>query len=500
MGKTLVIGLDGVSWDLLQPWLDGGELPFLKKLVAGGAHGKMMGTIPCMTSPAVPSLFTGANPAELGLFSFYKPDGSVVSYSDIKHKAFWDVLGENGLSCCVVGVPLTYPPRIVKGVMISGGAYPTKAYAEGFDLKGIARELRDIREANTRLFDEVLPLVQADAEKSHELLFEVTKKEFDAFASIATKNDFDLSFYWLYNTDILQHNAWHEPETLLAFFRKVDEMLSQLADALPGHNIILVSDHGFHKSPTRAFYVNEWLMRNRHLRLAGNPLKRLFVRLFHLLGTGIYYRMVGLYHTLHTKYPRLGFIQQLMTLARGLASGADTGSAIPSPKLSGFDMEKTKAYMQVTWGIRVVEENVDSDIDGFIDALVSQLKEVRDGGDVVFQDVLRREEIFRGDFLQEVPHIILIPAEDYQPRLGFSGIQAGRLPKPKNTGSHLSAREALFIACGPDYIKGCEVRLCVEDLAPTILKQMGVRPPKGLGGSVVVEALRIKDSQVAKRP
>lgn len=37
--KVLIIGLDGGTWALIEPWADGGELPTFKKLMENGSWG-----------------------------------------------------------------------------------------------------------------------------------------------------------------------------------------------------------------------------------------------------------------------------------------------------------------------------------------------------------------------------------------------------------------------------------------------------------------------------
>ena len=39
--KVLVIGLDGVTLDLIGPWIEAGELPNLQKLIREGASGRL---------------------------------------------------------------------------------------------------------------------------------------------------------------------------------------------------------------------------------------------------------------------------------------------------------------------------------------------------------------------------------------------------------------------------------------------------------------------------
>jgi len=43
--KVFVIGLDGVTFDLIKPWADEGMLPNLTKIVREGTYGELKSTI-----------------------------------------------------------------------------------------------------------------------------------------------------------------------------------------------------------------------------------------------------------------------------------------------------------------------------------------------------------------------------------------------------------------------------------------------------------------------
>ena len=99
--KLLVLGLDGATFDVLDPMLEGGKLPNLKKTIDNGIRGCLESTFSPVTGPAWTSLATGKNPGKTGVFDFFnridkssfdlKPMGS----ADIKKaRAYWDYLSE----------------------------------------------------------------------------------------------------------------------------------------------------------------------------------------------------------------------------------------------------------------------------------------------------------------------------------------------------------------------------------------------------------------------
>ena len=70
MIKSLILGLDGATWDVIKPLAEEGKLPTLKKLMEEGVWGNLESTIPPVTGPAWVSFATGRNPGKTGVFDF----------------------------------------------------------------------------------------------------------------------------------------------------------------------------------------------------------------------------------------------------------------------------------------------------------------------------------------------------------------------------------------------------------------------------------------------
>ena len=99
--KVMVIGLDGATWDVLQPWMEAGYLPNLASLVVAGTSGRLRSTIPPVTAPAWATFQTGMNPGKHGLFHFtrYQPgsyDTALVNATSIAPRTLCGLLGDAG--------------------------------------------------------------------------------------------------------------------------------------------------------------------------------------------------------------------------------------------------------------------------------------------------------------------------------------------------------------------------------------------------------------------
>jgi len=74
MHRTIVIGLDGANWPMIQPWIDEGILPHLRTLQETGCWGKCTSCLPVITCPNWKCYSTGKNPGKLGVYRWDRID------------------------------------------------------------------------------------------------------------------------------------------------------------------------------------------------------------------------------------------------------------------------------------------------------------------------------------------------------------------------------------------------------------------------------------------
>ena len=68
--RTLIVGIDGATWDVIDPLMAAGRMPNLARLVKEGARAPLNSTTPPMTLPSWSSMLTGTNPGKHGIFDF----------------------------------------------------------------------------------------------------------------------------------------------------------------------------------------------------------------------------------------------------------------------------------------------------------------------------------------------------------------------------------------------------------------------------------------------
>ena len=69
--RTVVFGVDGLTFRVLHPLIERGDLPNFKKLSQEGCESTLQSKYPPLTQPAWTSLSTGLKPALHGVYDFW---------------------------------------------------------------------------------------------------------------------------------------------------------------------------------------------------------------------------------------------------------------------------------------------------------------------------------------------------------------------------------------------------------------------------------------------
>jgi len=99
MTKTVLIGIDGATLDLVIPWIKKGKLPSFAKIKNEGVHGKLRSTTPYYSAPAWVSMVTGVQPGKHGIYDFFRTDTctkNIVNSRYRKVPAIWKMLTDEG--------------------------------------------------------------------------------------------------------------------------------------------------------------------------------------------------------------------------------------------------------------------------------------------------------------------------------------------------------------------------------------------------------------------
>jgi len=122
--RLLIVGLDGADWLILDPLLEQGKMPNLRRLIDHGVRAKLL-TISPMLSPVIwTTIATGVEPGRHGILDFLvqKPDGTgrqPVTSLQRRTPTFWEMLGDAGATVGVVGWWATWPAGPVNGYLVT---------------------------------------------------------------------------------------------------------------------------------------------------------------------------------------------------------------------------------------------------------------------------------------------------------------------------------------------------------------------------------------------
>lgn len=122
--KVLLLGLDGASWNLIEPMLERGVLPNLERLVHEGVSAPMHSDEPCLSIVLWTSVATGRLPAAHGIrdWSYRDPEtgekGLMTSERRRVH-ALWDLLTLARRTSGFVNWWATWPAEPVDGFLVS---------------------------------------------------------------------------------------------------------------------------------------------------------------------------------------------------------------------------------------------------------------------------------------------------------------------------------------------------------------------------------------------
>lgn len=281
MRKALLIGLDCAAPLLLfERFAD--KLPNFRRMMKRGIYGRLRSSDPPITIPAWTVMTSSRSPGVLGLYGFrhrrensYK-DIWIASSRRVKAKRLWDYVAEAGGKSCLVGVPPSYPPFPVEGWLVGGFITPDTSRNYTYP-EELAREIKDV-------VGDYQVDVEFRIEDKRSLvrdLFEMTEKHFEVIKHMIRTKDWRFFMFVEIGLDRIHHAFWkyfdethhlHEPGSefegvMEDYYVLLDSKVGELLELVDDDTIILVaSDHGG-KPMKGAFCVNTWLEKQGLLKL-----------------------------------------------------------------------------------------------------------------------------------------------------------------------------------------------------------------------------------------
>jgi len=206
--KVFVLGLDSAPPKTLYERY-GVDIPALGSLIDDSRRWLMRTCHPPITIPAWLVMFTGKTPGELGIYGFrHRKPGDVghtyiINSNFIKHQTLWDAVGRAGGRVGIFGVPPTYPPRPVRGFLITDFMTPGPENQYAFP-PWLKRELES--RFGPLIFD--VKFRRHDKERVRDELLQMTKQHLKIIEYLAKRKAWDLFIYVEIGIDRIHHAFW----------------------------------------------------------------------------------------------------------------------------------------------------------------------------------------------------------------------------------------------------------------------------------------------------
>jgi predicted AlkP superfamily phosphohydrolase/phosphomutase len=474
MARTFVVGLDGGSWLLTEPWIEEGLLPNLAALREEGSYATSRSCLPPVTYPNWKCYSSGKNPGKHGVFWWERIDLAdrridIMSGDDYDTAELWDYLNAAGHSTGVVNMPSMYPPRDLDGYVVSGGPDAVEGEYRSLDTGYTApadfeAELAD--RYDYRVHPD--PLLSSNEERGAEVeeILRLFELRLEVARDLFVEEGLDFVHVTLFYLNVLHHFFWDDEPTKRAW-QLVDEWLGELAEL--DANLVVMSDHGA-AATTTEFYVNEWLARNGYLtRATGVEDYLQKVGLTRETALDIAKRF-GLVDVLAKTVPER--IQELVPQSAGAKRERKMDLIVPS-ETKALASGQGPIYVNPAFDVESVREQLIADLEGVTD----------ERGEPLFAGVYRAEEVYEGEYVEVGPDVVVDQRSGVHVNdgMGRRVVQA----EPDRWAAE-NTPTGIFVANGPDFEnRGDMGEIDIRDIMPTILGNYGVDVPTDVDGEVL---------------
>lgn len=400
--KLALIGLDGVSFDLVNELARSGVMPNMAKLIKDKGLVRTTAPLPEISPVSWTSMMTGMNPAQHSVFGFAELDPVNYSYilpyfPSLPVKLLWEEL-DGDYNSIVINLPNTYPARPLKGILVSGFV------AIELEKAVYPKRILPILEKMNYTFDPNFSLIP---DKKIEFLSEldrILETRYRFFQHI-TQENWNLLVFVITETDRINHFFFHSKSNrdspfhkdFLLFYKKIDYIVGEIVFRLNKQGIpfVVVSDHGFaplKKEIYLAQYLKEW-----------------------------------------------GYLH--------LDSNEETPNDLTgmSPNTTVFALDPARVYIHLKEKYKkgCVYKN---EYNTLREEIKNRFLELEIDSQPVISDVFFKEEIYTGKFIDKAPDMVLLANEGFDLKLGLS--KKEKTGVSKFEGMHSRHNAILIDNCG----------------------------------------------------
>lgn len=518
--KVTVVGLDGATFDVIHPLIREGRLPFLKKIIDQGASGALTSVIPVNSAPAWGSFSTGMNPGKHGVYYFTEriPGSYNTRFTHSitrSGKPLWMIVNDSGRKVGVINIPVTFPPDMVNGFMISGLDTPSTTCSFTWP-ENLYDELKQ-EVGDYAIEPEEARIVQLKNDKDRFQFINAirsnTHLRWKCAQYLCEKFSPDLFIIVFTATDRIQHRFWkfmdlnhphydrNEAElfkdAIATIYADLDQIIGEVIHGMDDETtLFIISDHGMGVRSDKTIYVNRWLLAEGYLNLnvSGKALDR--VKGF----------TIDRIKKLLNLVKRVMSLNQRRWVRRYFHRFLRWGFFLS--EIQNIDWKATKAYsnelMNAIWinlegrePLGTVRPGREYEI--LREEIARKLKGLRDPetGEPIVKAIYTRDEIYHGSEVSKAPDLA-IEWNNYTTQTSSLSSREeadkflSRLTKEQTSRSALSQSSGehkpngILLAYGRGIRKGGRAEGArIIDMAPTILYTMGEKIPRDMDGKIL---------------
>ena len=511
----LVLGLDGATFEVIDRLSPTGRLPNLTAWRVAGRSCPLLSTRPPMSFPAWSTFMSGLGPGRHGIFDFTQkvPGAYRIEFANATHRSGASLFARaNGAGSPILclGMPATFPPEPVDGLLVSGFDSPVST---GTDASSASDPV-----LYREIADRVGPWMAPDLDEAahddgwHEraagrLLARIDRKTAFALEALRALRDRgkppELAVVVFSESDTVCHHFWrdhdpnsprHDPsasavrrDAVSAVYERLDAACGEIREAFGEDALCVVaSDHGAGGAAKRVVHLAARLAECGLLSRSGGRNGGGF------LGFDALARATR-DTALRVLPPRVA--QHIFRRARFAAARLESAA-----RFGGIDWSRTAAFSEevntqpgVWLNVRGREADgcvAADDYERVRDDVIAALREwTLPGGAPVVARARRREEVYDGPHVDRAPDVVVELALDDGYGLSLVGTPwsdpdvasvrtlgddelAGGRGRGMN-GTH--RQEGIWIATGPA-ADSLEIPspMNLEHVTPTLLRALGI--------------------------
>ncbi|MDH5189865.1 MAG: alkaline phosphatase family protein [Gammaproteobacteria bacterium] len=409
-GRVVILGFDGMDYDLTRDMIDRGLMPHLEKLAKPGGFLPLLSVFPADSIPSWITTYTGLDPSEHGVLdhvNYLLPGDDIdeVDTSVFHTKTFWDrVSNESESEVCIINPFMAYPVWPVKGVMISGPVF----------IDGSIQVSDSTRTEGIKVPGSLGGIVglpnRSNIESFYHNTLSDTREQAEFGLKMLRSQKPGLFFQTFLTSDRIQHHLWRYCDQsdptypgktnveggLEEFFKLVDSVVGDFIQELePDDTLLVMSDHGHGMRCTHCFNINEYLMRNDYLVSASKGKKFSRKVLLEKLKNKVLKFMND-----HDLEDYISKVAKLVPNAKALKKGSHITSYSESIAYAS-DFAGTNPF----GGICINKERVDN-YELVREKLISELSELCHEGKKIFKWLKPREALYSGRHIDRYPDIL----------------------------------------------------------------------------------------------